>query len=222
MPARMRLSGWAAAACLLLACTGAQAQQVFRIVGADGRVTYSDRPAPTTADRAPARSATAVDTPASPAVATATLPYELRMVAQRYPVTLYTAGGCGACDAARSLLRARGVPFLEKTVETAADAEAFQRISGGTGLPYATIGQQALEGFSSVEWTRYLDAAAYPAQSQLPAGYRAPATAPLVAVVPVRNAAPGGTPTGGAASRTAPRAPAAPAAPPANPAGIQF
>lgn len=204
-----------ASALLLLATAGAHAQQVFRIVGADGRVTYSDRPAATTADRVPAAAATVVDAPAAPAVNTAALPYELRLVAQRYPVTLYTATGCGACDSARALLRGRGVPFLEKTVTTAADADAFQRISGSANLPYATIGTQALQGFSSVEWTQYLDAAAYPAQSQLPANYRAPAAAPLVAATPVRAPAT----ASGAAPRAVPQAPAAPAR---NPAGIQF
>lgn len=204
-----------AAALLLVATAGVQAQQVFRIVGADGRVTYSDRPAPTTADRAPSAAAAVVDAPAPPAINTAVLPYELRQVVQRYPVTLYTSTGCGACDSARALLRGRGVPFIERTVTTAADADAFQRVSGSANVPYATIGAQALQGFSSVEWGQYLDAAAYPAQSQLPANYRAPAPSPLVAATPVRPAAaPAGT-----APRAAPQAPAAPAG---NPAGIQF
>ena len=206
------------AALLLLATAGAQAQQVFRIVGADGRVTYSDRPAPTTADRAPGAAATVVDTPAAPSINTGALPYELRLVAQRYPVTLYTAAGCSACDSARSLLRGRGVPFLEKTISTAADSEAFERISGSNNVPYATIGSQALQGFSSVEWTQYLDAAAYPAQSQLPATYRAPAASPLVASTPVRAPAA----AAGAAPRAATQAPAAAPSPARNPAGIQF
>lgn len=200
---------------LLLAAAGAQAQQVFRIVGADGRVTYSDRPATATADRAAVPAATVVDTTTAPTINTSSLPYELRLVAQRYPVTIYTAAGCSACDSARSLLRGRGVPFLEKTIVTAADSAAFERISGNSSVPYATIGSQALQGFSSVEWTQYLDAAAYPAQSQLPATYRAPAPSPLVAATLLRPAAA----AAGTVTRAAPQAPATPAR---NPAGIQF
>jgi len=214
--ANMRHALQVGAALVLLATGGAQAQQVFRIVGADGRVTFSDRPAPTTADRSAAASARVVDVPAAPAINTTILPYDLRLAAQRYPVTLYSATGCGACDSARALLRGRGVPFIEKTVGTAADAEAFQRISSSTNVPYATIGAQALQGFSAVEWVQYLDAAGYPSQTELPANYRPPPVSPLVAASPVR------TPAAPAAAQPPRGAPSTPSAPAANPAGIQF
>ena len=207
----------------LAASAGASAQQVYRIVGSDGRVTYSDRPAPALADKAPAAGASAVQLPAVAPAGTASsvnlaaLPYDLRQVVQRFPVTLYTSDGCAPCAAARNLLRGRGVPFVEKTVGTQPDAEALERLSGGKSLPFATIGSQSLQGFAAAEWSRYLDAAAYPAQSQLPATYQAPAPSPLVAVVPAR------APTPPAAERPAQRVqPAAPAAPAANPGGIQF
>ncbi|QHI97179.1 DUF4124 domain-containing protein [Xylophilus rhododendri] len=200
-------------ALLLAAAAGAQAQQVYRIVGPDGRVTFSDRPATSLADQAPAGTATPVDTPAA-SVNTAALPYELRQVVQRYPVTLYTSDGCAPCNDGRSLLRSRGVPFVEKTVTTAADSEALTRISGGTSIPFATIGAQALQGFSSAEWSQYLDLAGYPKQSQLPATYRAPPAAPLVTVAAPRSASPAAA--AGQPSRSAP------SAPPRNPAGIQF
>ena len=207
----------------LAASAGASAQQVYRIVGSDGRVTYSDRPAPTLADKAPATRASAVPLPAVASAGTASgvnlaaLPYELRQVAQRFPVTLYTSDGCAPCAAARNLLRVRGVPFLEKTVGTQPDAEALERLSGSKSLPFATIGSQPLQGFAAGEWNRYLDAAAYPAQSQLPTAYQAPTPSPLVAVVPAR------APTPPVAERPAQRVPpAAPAAPTATPGGIQF
>ena len=203
----------------LTAATGTPAQQVFRIVGADGRVTYSDRPAATMADKAPAAAASPVQTTGGGAAGPdlAALPYDLRQVTQRFPVTLYTSDSCAPCVAARSLLRSRGVPFVERTVGTQADADALERISGGRSLPFGTIGSQSLQGFAAGEWTRYLDAAAYPAQSQLPAGYQAPAPSPLVApVAAVRaSAAP-------AAEQPAPRKPPAPVVPAANPGGIQF
>ena len=199
---------------LLAVSAGAQAQQVFRIVGPDGKVTYSDRPAPATTASA-ASSASVVETPARPPVVdTAALPYELRLVAQRYPVTLYTSAECNPCADARSLLRGRGVPFVEKTVSTAADAEALTRLSGSTSLPFASIGAQQLKGYSSTEWSQYLDLAGYPRQSQLPPNYRAPIASPLVVVAsPPRPAA--------AAPAARPQGPT-PAAPSRNPAGIQF
>ncbi|HCL85262.1 MAG TPA: NrdH-redoxin [Comamonadaceae bacterium] len=213
-----------AATAATLACTtalallpaAAQAQQVFRIVGPDGKVTFSDRAPDNTAAASgnqvagTLRSAGGVDTNA--------LPYALRQVVSRYPVTLYSASDCSPCASARALLMQRGVPFAERTVNTNEDVEALKRLSGESGLPFATIGTQQLKGFSDVEWSQYLDAAGYPAQSQLPASYRrAPAT-PLVAQVAKPAAAPASV------HEAAPPAarPAAPARSTTNPAGIIF
>ena len=200
---------------LLLAATGALAQQVYRQVGPGGRVTFSDQPP--AAGAQPAKPGTGGAAPS--AVSTAGLPYELRQVVQRYPVTIYTSAECAPCDTGRSLLTTRGVPFDERTIKTTQDAEALQRLSGQASLPLLTIGTQQLKGFSDAEWSQYLDAAGYPRSNQLPAGYRMPPAAPLVA----QQAAP----TTPAAERAAPAAPAAPApAPqgptPSNPAGIKF
>lgn len=200
---------------LLALAAGAQAQQVYRIVGPDGKVTFSDRPAPTSSDRAPAGSVAPVESQSNgPGVNTALLPYELRLVAQRYPVMLYSGPGCAPCGDARALLQGRGIPFIEKTIGTAADADALKRISGGSNLPYATIGSQALQGFSKTEWAQYLDLAGYPQESQLPPNYRAPAPSPLAAASPARQA-PAAAPQRPAARPGLP-------APSANPSGIQF
>ena len=197
-------------AALALAGTAAHAQQVYRIVGPDGKVTFSDR-APDT-QLAP----TTTRGGGAPA-ADAALPYELRQVATRYPVTLYTSNDCQPCNSARNLLIGRGVPFSERTITTSEDVEAFKRLSGGTSLPFGTIGAQQLQGFSDAEWTQYLDLAGYPKQSQLPANYRRPAATPLVAVV--EKKAPAAEPE----ARPQPEsAPAAPTKTPANPAGIVF
>jgi glutaredoxin len=189
----------------------AQAQQMYRIVGADGRVTFSDQPPPASSNAkvTPGRAGNF-----SESAAGAALPFELRSVAQRFPVTLYTTANCGGCDSGRSLLRSRGVPFTERTIASAEDQQALNRLTGQTGLPVATIGAQQLKGFSDVEWTQFLDAAGYPKTSQLPANYRDPAPAPLVAR---------GTPAPAPAPAAAPAAPAPAAAPaPTNPAGIRF
>ena len=202
---------------IALACvagTTAFAQQVYRQVDANGKVTYSDQP-PSARTAQPVQGAGGGAVNSLPT--DTALPYELRQVAQRYPVTLYTGNECQPCDAGRSLLSTRGVPFTEKTVQTAQDGEALQRQSGKTSLPQVSIGSQQLVGFQDSEWTRYLDAAGYPASSRLPAGYKnAPAT-PLVAQV---KAAP-------PAAAAAPAPPSAPPPPPSgptadNPAGIRF
>lgn len=190
----------------------ALAQSVYRIVGPDGRVTFSDQP-PITEPTAKA----AAGAGAATGAAGGQLPYELRQVSSRYPVTLYTSRECGPCNSGRNLLNARGIPYTEKTVTTAPDAEALKRLNSDGTLPFLTIGGQQIKGYSDGEWSQYLDAAGYPKQSQLPSGYQRPAPAPLVAIKPVEAAA---------AKSPAPAAagPAAvPVAPPVtNPAGIRF
>ncbi len=195
----------------------AQAQSVYRIVGPDGKVTFSDRP-PADASAQPART-----TNAGPAAANAALPLELRQVTTRFPVTLYTGSDCAPCNSARNLLTSRGVPFTERTVSTNEDIAALQRLSGNSSLPFGTIGGQQLAGFSDTEWTQYLDAAGYPKQSQLPATYRALAPTPLVAIkAAVPASAASAPPARAAAERTRPPVPVNEGPTPSNPAGIRF
>lgn len=187
------------------------AQQVYRIVGPDGKVTFSDKP--------PVESTAKVTAAAGSSgggVATASLPFELRQVVQKYPVTLYTGDNCGPCQSAKTLLMSRGIPFAEKTVMTPEDSQALQRLSGENTLPFATIGGQQLKGFSDSEYTQFLNAAGYPATSVLPASYRQPAATPMVAV----SAAPATTAPPAAAARAV--APAQPAPAAASPSGIRF
>ena len=202
-------------ACASLAGAVANAQ-VYRIVGPDGKVTFSDR-APSDAKAKPTQ---AVPLTGSPGTSTASLPAEVRQAAGRFPVTIYNGADCSPCLTARSFLLRRGVPFTEKSIVTEEDVQALQRISGGTSMPFATIGAQHIRGFNEVEWSQYLDAAGYPRSSQLPASYRNPDPTPLVAAQQPRPAA--AAPT--AARTPAPQAEApAPSEPgPANPAGIRF
>lgn len=196
----------------------ANAQQVFRIVGPDGRVTFSDRPpAEGQAKTAPVVSMSGSN--AAAAAADNNLPFELRTAATRYPVTLYSRPGCVPCDSGRAFLAGRGIPFQERTVTSQEDVEALTRLAGTPTLPFATIGAQQLKGFSEVEWSQFLDAAGYPRSSQLPPGYRQQAARPLV-VATQPAAAPADAPE--RVARPQRTAPAAPAEPADNPTGIRF
>jgi glutaredoxin len=196
-----------------LVSVSALAQGVYRIVGPDGRVSYSDQPPPA-ANAQPVASGA----PAAAGGVNAQLPFELRQVVSRYPVVLYTSPECAPCNSGRNLLNARGIPYSEKTITTFEDAEALKRLSGQSSLPFITIGSQQIKGYSDGEWTQFLDAAGYPKQSALPTTYRRAAPTPLVAVAPAAPGAPATT----AESRPA-AAPAPSVAPPVNnPAGIRF
>src|SRR5690606_35905835 len=117
----------------------------------------------------------------------------------------------------------RGIPFSERTVgNTSDEVDALKRIGGDTSLPVLTIGAQRLKGYSDAEWSRYLDAAGYPAKSALPSGYRRPTATPLV---PVRLApgTPEPTTEADAPESSPPAETTVPVTPPStNPAGIRF
>lgn len=206
--------------CVLMAGSAQlAAQTIYRIVGADGKVTFSDKPPPD------ATKATATSASGRPIGNTEiALPFELRQVVSRYPVALYSGTSCVPCNAGRIMLQSRGVPFAEHTVSTPEDSEALQRVSGELSLPFLTIGGQKIKGFSEAEWTQFLNAANYPQTSVLPANYRNPPAKPLVAVQ--RPTAPKTEDEAQArsddkASENRPAAPP-PAAASTNPAGIRF
>lgn len=203
-----RLTGLA----LLLAAAGAMAQPIYRNVDKNGKVTFSDR-APTASTEPAAGPQAGAATPAN-----AGLPYELRQVAQRYPVTLYTGEECTPCNAARTLLTTRGIPFEERTVKSNEDIEAFKRLSSQNSLPLLTIGSQQLKGYADAEWSQYLDAAGYPKSNSLPAGYRNAPARPMIA----QQAAPAPRAAAAPAAQPASPAPAPNDPSPSNPAGIKF
>ena len=217
-----RLAALAACATGALLATATQAQQVHRIVGPDGKVTFSDR-----APEDKKAQSTVLSTASGGAASNPALPSELRQIASRFPVTLYTGESCSPCQQARQLLVQRGVPFTERSVNTNDDLDALRRLSGESALPFGTIGRQQLKGFSDAEWTQYLDAAGYPAQSRLPRGYTQPAATPLaptkapVASAPDAPQEAASAPTG-RPRRQAPPPPPPGAPTPSNPAGIRF
>jgi glutaredoxin len=200
-----------ALALLGLAGAGAAMAQ-FKVVGPDGKVTYTDRPqAVPGAQVQPLRRDGSPAGPAAAVPATASLPAELRPVVARFPVMLYTSADCPPCEAGRKLLQQRGVPFSEHQVGSDDDIAALQRLTAGRTVPALTVGGQALRGFQEADWQGTLDLAGYPRESRLPRNYQAPAPTPLVA-----RSAP--------APAAAPAAPVeqAPAAAPAASGNIRF
>lgn len=204
----------AAPVALLMLTAASPCHAQYKVVGPDGKVTYTDR--------APASSngkITSLTARGGTAVGDATLPLELRQAAARYPVTLYvTAGACEPCESARQLLRQRGIPVAEKQVQSPEDSEALERLSGGRDAPTLTIGSQTLRGLAPEVWNSYLDAAGYPRESRLPASYQYPPATPITErreasgtrPVPARP-----VPPTDADTANAPRAPA-------NASGIKF
>jgi len=191
------------AAAVLLALGAPSAHALFKVVGPDGRVTYTDRPPSPSEGRAQNvnRSTGAASDPQ--------LPFALREVASRFPATLYTAGDCGdACALARSFLAQRGVPYQERSANTNEEREAWPRIVGGTEAPALQVGSQWLRGYTPSAWDETLTVAGYPRQSLLPANWARPKPVPLIAPRVVEA--------------PKPPPPATPTLPAENPSGIRF
>ena len=206
---------------LLCAGVSSPAWAQYKVVGPDGRVTYTDRPPVDRPSQAVKSSGTAAGN--------VDLPYALRNVVARYPVTLYTGTSCAPCDAGRNLLKSRGIPFTEKTVNTSDDARALQSREGTNQVPVIRIGSKQIAGYEQGEWTSYLDAAGYPKESQLPPNYQRPAATPLVAAqraddgsAAASAAIPSSRQKPGTASPAAQPVPIGPQPSPNNPAGIRF
>jgi glutaredoxin len=200
----------ALATALALCAPWAQAQ--FKVIGADGKVTYTDREPAQPEGRVTALGARAQAQAAEPE-----LPFELRQVVSKYPVTLYTTtGACDPCVQARQFLRQRGVPYSERQATSNEDVDALEKVSGGREAPTLTVGTQVVRGFVSDSWAQYLEAAGYPRESRLPSTYQYRAATPII-----ERRDP-------AVARNADAAPPAPfnrPAPPASPApsgGIRF
>ena len=195
---------------LLCAGVSSPAWAQYKVVGPDGRVTYTDRPPVDRPSQAVKSSGTAAGS--------VPLPYTLRNVVARYPVTLYTGTSCAPCDAGRNLLKSRGIPFTEKTVNTSDDARALQSREGTNQVPVIRIGSKQIAGYEQGEWTSYLDAAGYPSESALPPTYRHPAATPLAPV-----AAPKSEPEPEAGTLPPPQFNSAPGNPAGNaPPGFRF
>lgn len=152
---------------------------IFKVVDKFGRVTFTDKVPNERGLMVVQGTGRNELTQIAPGFAN--LPNSLTRIVDRFPVTLYTGNNCNPCGQARAALAARGIPFIERTVTTQEDVEALQRVSGDATLPLVTIGGQQIKGFSDIEYAQTLDAAEYPRTSQLPASFRNPPAAPLVA-----------------------------------------
>lgn len=146
---------------LLLAlglATAATAQTVYRWIDpATGRATVSDQPPP------PGVKATVSAGAAGESGADPALPYETRIAAEKYPVTLYTGPDCGSlCDQARRLLKGRGIPFREQAISNAEELETLKKVSGDTQVPVLMVGKEIRRGFAAGPWDALLDLAGYP------------------------------------------------------------
>jgi glutaredoxin len=183
-----------AASLFLLACASSSAQ-VYKWTDAKGTVHYTDTPPPAgQLKKAGELKAPSAADSGEGGQSGQALPYELARAVKASPVTLYTTTqtACAGCDQGRLLLRARGIPYVEKTVDTGEDQEQLRQLTGKLELPVLVVGSRKIAGFQDAAWQDALSAAAYPRSAQLPRGYRyaspEPATSASVPTTPPARA----------------------------------
>lgn len=140
--------------------------QMYRWVGADGRVTYSDKPPPSSVGKQQQKPIISGEASGDG------LNYALSELAKNFPVALYTSSGCAPCDEGRLLLKNRGIPFSERTISSNEDIARMKQAGGDGRIPFLTVGRNPQSGFESGSWNAALSAAGYPVTSQLPANYQ--------------------------------------------------
>jgi glutaredoxin len=160
MPAGVSITALAMLVAIgIAAIPASSAQQIYRWVDKDGRVTYSQNPPPTGAAKSveQRRITTSV-------VEGSDLPYAVQVAMKNFPVTLHTSSDCAdPCKDGRDMLTKRGIPFKEVVVGNEQSIEALRKISGGTRVPVLQVGRQTLSGFEPGAWKNALDDAGYPA-----------------------------------------------------------
>ncbi|MES2047776.1 MAG: glutaredoxin family protein [Pseudomonadota bacterium] len=156
---------------MLCLFSGSASAQLYKWVGADGKVTYSDVPPPPGAKQLSTK-ASSGESGGVP------LPEDLAAAVSKNPVTLYTGATCVPCNEGRTLLKQMGIPFSEKTVSSNDDIDKLKKVSGELQLPLLVISNSKFRGFNDAEWRVALSSAGYPETNKLPKNYRYPAAEP--------------------------------------------
>lgn len=143
--------------------TPALAGKLYKWVDERGNVSYQDRPPPEGQGRVEEKNVRDGSAAASadPSAAVA---------AAKAPVTLYMIPKCSPCDAARTYLKKRKVPFTEVNVseKNPQGQEAMRKKVGELSVPTITVGSKVMQGYVESLVSGELDQAGYPPPEATP------------------------------------------------------
>jgi glutaredoxin len=133
--------------------TSAAAETLYKSVGPDGRVVYSDRPP---ADGRIEKTMTFENLPSSPLLAATVAHLEQIRKTEPLPasniatsgVVLYSATWCGYCKQAKAYLTGKGVHYQEFDVDTKIGMAAYAQAGGRKGVPLLLADGQRVQGFA--------------------------------------------------------------------------
>ena len=131
----------------------ATAETLYKSVGPDGRVVYSDRPP---ANGRIEKTMIFENLPSTPLPAAAVA--HLEQIRKTEPlsasnmatsgIVLYSATWCGYCKQAKAYLAGRGVHYQEFDVDTKTGMAAYAQAGGRKGVPLLFADGQLVQGFS--------------------------------------------------------------------------
>jgi glutaredoxin len=140
-------------AAAILAGTGTMlnAQTLYKSVGPDGSVVYSDRPpsSGTIEKTLDIRTLPNTAIPPDTLKELERLRGEGKVVAlPAAGVVLFSASWCGYCRQAKAHLAQRGVAYREFDIDTRDGRVAFAQVGGGGGIPLLIRNGEKLRGYS--------------------------------------------------------------------------
>ena len=137
---------------LLSVVASVQAQTLYKFIGPDGKVVYSDRP-PASGKIEKTLKVQDLPNTALPQKTLAELAALRKIVKPgAVPMTgvvLFSATWCGYCRQAKAFLAQRGVSYQEKDIDTPEGKLAYVQAGGGGGVPMPVANGTVTRGFSS-------------------------------------------------------------------------
>lgn len=130
---------WPAFLLLILALAGAEARaEIYKVVGADGKVSYTDKEPQTPG--AKTEKLTIQTYQGTPSVSS------LNSAVKK--VTILSAQWCGVCTRAKNYMKSRNIAFEEWDIDQSDYARAKMNELGAKGVPVILVGKQKMVGFS--------------------------------------------------------------------------
>lgn len=130
----------------------AQAQTLYKSIGPDGKVVYSDRP-PASGKVEKTLKVQDLPNTALPQKTLAELAALRKNVKPgAVPMTgvvLFSASWCGYCRQAKAFLAQRGISYQEKDIDTPEGKLAYVQAGGGGGVPMLVANGAVTRGFSA-------------------------------------------------------------------------
>lgn len=148
-------------AALMLISAPGMTQTLYKYVGPDGKVVYSDRPP----ESGRIEKTLHVQNLPNTVLPSATVGELNRLRKDARPATspaartvMFTAAWCGYCRKAKAYLAQHGVAYKEVDIETPEGKTAFATASSGNGIPFLLRNGEGIRGYSKEAYDEFFAA----------------------------------------------------------------